>query len=1724
MKPAITLFSARARRALLRLFLIVLLPGLFSIAAAACPPAAGGTPNACGGGPASQGNTSGTQVGAGNPLNVITGNKYQREVDMPALPGVLGLEIVRHYNSAYSGPKESNGLIGRGWKLSYETVLQAIGSTLQIVEADGTRVIFDRDAQDPGHCHSANPASGSMQIDKKSNGSEEYRWTWIDGRKLHFDASGKLASIVAPGGQFVSLIYDNRGVLVKVIDPQGRSLTLSYLNAKTASREGRFAGVQMIDSPLGRFHFDYGSAAPKGSSLPDPRILWATLVQVSSPEGKGAFSHAYHYEDAQWPTLLTGISIRSNEGSKPVTRRYATFAYDASARAVLSTHAGNVGKVVLEHGVGKTRLTNSLGQSTLYRHTVIAGEYRLLEVRGAGCSTCGETNVRYQYDHLARLTGITRLTSDGLPLHTTRTELDNIGRTLAVVRIQHDKTRPGRAQPLLRYEYAGSAWQPSLIARPSVVPGREAITRIAYNDQGQLLTVTDSGWAPAADGKSASTPIQRSTSYRYRNIKGRSLLFEIDGPLKNGKSNGPQDSDLTRIDWDRGGNRVLAMTVPGNLTSTAQYDDAGRISALVSTDGNQTAFRYNAQQQLIAAISSDITQSARYDAQGNLVEIGYGEGDAYKASAHLGADATGSNTWIASHPGIVTRQRHDTEGRLLEASTASASFMQTQRYVYDALGRLIAATDAAGGTRRIRYNDQSLPGVVEDALGRETRLDYDAEGNLVALMPNAIQPSSQDNVTRFSYDSLGQVNVVVAPNGATTRTIRDDFGRTIAIISHDSGIDTKSYDAAGRITASVDARGNRASYEYDVTGRIVKQTVVDANAADPAKKFSVTLWKYQGARLIAIAHPEQSERYRYDAQRRLSAKTVILAPAGAAQVTSVARYRYDALGQIVSTSLPDGSSIDIRRNGQNQVIALKRSRIQTPWLKWLLPDQSMVHDLERDIAGLRSATYGNGMQALFQRSREGVLTRIFHRAAHGGEALQQFDHRYQWDPEGNLLHVASKDGKRSTSSHHAYDEQDRLIATGTSSQDSGSKDSKDNSASPLPVASYSRYFHDGAGNRVLAQEGIADQSDTGTQTIKTAYAAASNRWQGAANEKDIIYDSSGQPSKIGRRNYLWNALGQLIEVQHDGHSLASYRYNHQGQRIGKTTQHGQIHYLYDDQHLMAELNSQGKITRQYVYLGDQAIAVIDSPDGKLPVGREYTPLQQIAADLGALLRSWFSGKDAIAYLHNNHLGATELVTDDQGEAIWQASYSPYGKIVLTAGSGIPAKASFKFNLRLPGQYQDDETGLYYNHHRYYDPARGQYLTPDPLGLRGGINAYAYAASNPLKYIDPSGLILFAFDGTGNNSDPNSENIDSTNVALMHKFYDDTVAGQDKKFYQNGIGSNPNSSTTTSWVQQGFGLSAKEKIHNQLSLFFVYINRLPTEKIANKKIMIDVVGFSRGAAEAREFSNTLIRNYKSGVYGKACLEFRFMGLYDTVAQFGSNGSNDGAFDMTIAPEWTLVAQAYALNEHRPLFPLQSIQGGSGGTRIEQGFIGAHADIGGGYNDTKEKYKGDLSDVALMWMVRQAETAGVKFTYIDDEFRQVTRPILHEQRNNGGAAGVPTSPGGIDFGYRNEHVDSFQINLGTGEIIEDVQPASDREVRFPNGGMKTSGNAFGSQAVELEAMIKRAPNWERRTEKFGYTDNCVGAVDMKKYREWLQKNLNLRILPAVNESSSVLCKVG
>ncbi|WP_437600230.1 RHS repeat-associated core domain-containing protein [Sorangium sp. So ce590] len=71
---------------------------------------------------------------------------------------------------------------------------------------------------------------------------------------------------------------------------------------------------------------------------------------------------------------------------------------------------------------------------------------------------------------------------------------------------------------------------------------------------------------------------------------------------------------------------------------------------------------------------------------------------------------------------------------------------------------------------------------------------------------------------------------------------------------------------------------------------------------------------------------------------------------------------------------------------------------------------------------------------------------------------------------------------------------------------------------------------------------------------------------------------------------------------------------------------------------------------------------------------------------------------------------------------------------------MPAEQAGITPLRLPGQYADEETGLHYNWHRYYDPETGVYLSPEPIGLEGDIKPYAYVDNYPMEWVDADGLL------------------------------------------------------------------------------------------------------------------------------------------------------------------------------------------------------------------------------------------------------------------------------------------------------------------------------------------------------------------------------------------------
>jgi RHS repeat-associated protein len=1410
---------------------------LLTATATACPADPGGAPN-----------KPGQCAGAGNPINVMTGNKYQREDDMPALPGVLGLEIVRHYNSAFSKPDQPNGVLGRGWRLSYETELVDRWGRIQVLQADGGRVVFDRDPKAPTGCSTLDPASGTMSIGSQRDGRPDYTWTWTDGRKLHFNAAGKLDRITAPTGETVRLLYDNQNVLVRVIDPQGRSLNLVYYDRHIPNQ---FHGVQFIDTPVGRFGYEYGSALPKGAGLFDKRQLLANLVRVRLPDHfdpdqkahalssrgttRSTLSRIYHHEDPRSPWLMTGISIETpGADGKPVTTRYSTYGYDDTGRAILSTHAGNVDKVTLDnHEAGKTVLTNSLGQKTVYRYAVIADEFRLLEVRGAGCALCGEPNVRYRYDDAGRLTEMTKLSESGEPVAGTRVERDKLGRVTRVGKIvyRHGKAEPAQLQ--VRLEYQGGGYAPALVARPSVVPGKELVTRIDYNAAGQPLRVTESGWVPTADGKQAAAGIERTVRYRYATIDGRSLLTEIDGPLPNGKTNSPADSDVTILEYDhrpvasvaassgglaqyeRRDGLLTRVIAPGGLvTEVLERDAALRPTRLRTTDGDleqamsvTSNWRGAPLHLELAAGTLRWKLDYEYDALGQVAAV------TMPGSLHtvFRYDDAGRRALTVLPDGSGIRNEQDTEDRivrttrLLDALAGGGTGLSALRFTYDHAedkpGKLAEVGDTAGLIKRYGYDELGRLATARSALGITTAFAYDAAGLLASRTDAAGSPDAAS--LGLAYDLAGHATKITAGNGVKTLRRYDDFGRKVMEADPDHGITIFRHDPAGHVVARIDESLVATRFTYDHAGRLV------AMGAD--KEPNLVQYRYRGRQLQGMVstpdgkpeHATERTDYERDAFGRVTRETRWLAnvaPHAAAGpgFSFVTTSEYDEAGRLVSQTLPDRHRLQYRYAPADVGKASARRPGQLEAI--LFDDDVVVTDVEQTIAGgLTGYTMGNGARqqisldsrgrieqlqvlagaaepagwwrritawfsgskgngdALFYRQvnhydADGRITRIDRQmpSAETGRVQIALGDTYAYDHMNRLIGILSSDG---TDTRYAYDKGgNRVFETVGTTRGDGLHGTISDGALGQTV---NRYAYAPGTNRLIAITSGQSDIDTG------AVAAPRNATEAAQLIRDAwFYHATGVPlaQLVGtdrgdhaNRRIVYNSAKRPIEVYINEQLVARYHYNVQGERIAKIVyatrrpltavsyqqghDQGDTSYsLYREQRLAAETDGAGRIAAHYVYLCGKPVAKIEMDVNDSRAHRFWKAIT---------MRNVPDASDTRARIYavvTDHLGMPRQVMDERQHVVWQANTTAFGQTRVTYAEAVGTNAQpFVMNLRLPGQVFDAATNLNYNYLRDYDPEVGRYTTPDPAGLGGGLNPYAYVSNDPLTNIDPLGL-------------------------------------------------------------------------------------------------------------------------------------------------------------------------------------------------------------------------------------------------------------------------------------------------------------------------------------------------------------------------------------------------
>jgi RHS repeat-associated protein len=171
-----------------------------------------------------------------------------------------------------------------------------------------------------------------------------------------------------------------------------------------------------------------------------------------------------------------------------------------------------------------------------------------------------------------------------------------------------------------------------------------------------------------------------------------------------------------------------------------------------------------------------------------------------------------------------------------------------------------------------------------------------------------------------------------------------------------------------------------------------------------------------------------------------------------------------------------------------------------------------------------------------------------------------------------------------------------------------------------------------------------------------------------------------------------------------------------------------------------ELKHKEQLIANFKELGLDGILFTAGKSGKTPYGRIKKYFRDGGDLPGGSTDSLAPGKveRLLFFYHPDHLGSSSSITDASGEVYQHVQYFPFGETFVEERTGT-RYTPYLYN----GKELDEETGLYYYGARYYDPRMGIFYGVDPLTEKNhSQSGFAYAANNPIKYIDLNGLDTF----------------------------------------------------------------------------------------------------------------------------------------------------------------------------------------------------------------------------------------------------------------------------------------------------------------------------------------------------------------------------------------------
>ena len=857
-------------------------------------------------------------------------------------------------------------------------------------------------------------------------------------------------------------------------------------------------------------------------------------------------------------------------------------------------------------------------------------------------------------------------------------------------------------------------------------------------------------------------------------LNRREVLYtEGEGGLKRVVKKEHADGSITRSEYDEAGRLKAQTDAAGRRTEYSLHMASGAVTAVTGPDGRTVRYGYNSQRQVTSVTYPDGLRSSReYDEKGRLTAETSRSGETTRYS--YDDPASELPTGIQDATGSTKQMAWSRYGQLLAFTDCSG---YTTRYEYDRYGQQTAVHREEGISTYSSYNPRGQLVSQRDAQGRETRYEYSAAGDLTATV------SPDGKRSTIEYDKRGRP--VSVTEGGLTRSMGYDAAGRITVLTNENGSQsTFRYDPVDRLTEQRGFDGRTQRYQYDLTGKLTQSE----------DEGLITLWHYDASDRIThrTVNGDPAEQWQYDGHGWLREISHL------SEGHRVAvHYGYDDKGRLTgerqTVENPETGELlwqhETKHAYNEQGLANRVTPDSLPPVEWLTYGSGYLAGMKLGGTPLveytRDRLHRETVRSFGSRAGSNAAYELTSTYTPAGQLQSQhlnslvYDRDYGWNDNGDLVRIS---GPRQTR-EYGYSATGRLESVRTLAPDLDIR---------IPYAT------DPAGNRLPDPELHPDSTLTAWPDNRIAedahYVYHYDEYGRLTEKTDLIPAGVIRTDDERTHHYHYDSQHRLVfytRIQHGEPLVESrYLYDPLGRRMAKrvwrrerdltgwmslSRKPEETWYGWDGDRLTTVQTQQTRIQTVYqpgsftpllrieTENGEQAKArhrslaeVLQEDTGvTLPaelavmLGRLERELRQgsvseesqqwlaqcglTAEQMAAQLEAEYIPERKLHLYHCDHRGLPLALISPEGETAWQGEYDEWGNLL-----GEESAQHLQQSLRLPGQQYDEESGLYYNRNRYYDPLQGRYITQDPIGLRGEWNLYKYPL-NPVRFIDSLGL-------------------------------------------------------------------------------------------------------------------------------------------------------------------------------------------------------------------------------------------------------------------------------------------------------------------------------------------------------------------------------------------------